>query len=66
MPRMPWGKYKDIDICFISSGYLKYLLGEDWFIDKDDDLVVAVENEYKHREETGQHFWNTKVALKKK
>ena len=63
--KMPFGKHKDIDICFISSGYLKYLLGEDWFIEKDNDLVVEVEKEYKRRDETGQHFWDTKVVNKK-
>lgn len=67
---MPYGKYgpsklhpKGVDLCFVPSGYLKWLLKQDWFIMKDDGLVLAVEKELELREADGSHFYGDKVKL---
>ena len=61
--RMPFGKYKNVDIAFINSGYLSWLLDQKWFLDREDDLVVAVDREWEWREKTGQHFSDHKVKV---
>jgi len=61
--RMPFGKYKNVDLVFINSGYLKWLLEQDWFIEKDNDLVLAVEEELRLRDADGSHFWKDKVRV---
>ena len=61
--KMPFGKYKGIDIIFINSGYLRWLLNEDWFISKDDDLVLAVEKELELRDMDDSHFYEDKVNI---
>lgn len=66
--KMPFGKYgpsslnpKGVSLEFINSGYLKWLLEQDWFIMKDDALVLAVEHELKLREKDSSHFYQDKV-----
>ena len=62
--KMPFGKHKTIDIAFINSGYLKWLIGEDWFVMKSDEtLVVAVEKELEEREFSHSHFYDDKVKV---
>ena len=62
--KMPFGKYKNVDLAFINSGSLKWLIGEDWFIMKsDENLVVAVENELDERERGRSHFYDDKVKV---
>lgn len=55
-PKMTFGKYKDKPIYLIRSGYLRWLLNQDWFINKDDDMTVAVEDEIKERDTWNSHF----------
>ena len=61
--RMPFGKYKDVDLCFVNSGYLKWLIDQDWFVDKDSDLVLEVERELKLRDMDSSHFYIDKVEV---
>lgn len=69
--KMPFGKYgpknfppNGLDICFINSGYLKWLIEEDWFIMKqDENLVIAVEKELEEREMGNDHFYEDKVKI---
>lgn len=62
--KMPFGKFKDIDICLISSGYLKWLVRQDWFVMKQpESLVLAVENELEWRDTYNEHFYEDKVRV---
>jgi len=68
--KLPFGKYgpskkfpSGVDIVFINSSYLKWLLEQDWFIDSDSDLVLAVEEELRLRDADNSHFWRDKVVL---
>jgi len=45
---------------------LRWLLSKDWFIDRDDDLVLAVEAELKFRTNQNCHFDEDKIAVKSK
>jgi hypothetical protein len=71
--RMPFGKYgpkhfppNGVDICYINSGYLKWVTNEESiFMDKrHEELVVAIEKELKWREDTDSHFYKDKVVSK--
>ena len=62
--KMPFGKYRNISLEFINSGYLKWLSGEDWFVEKDTDLVLAVEKEIELRDADNSHFYQDKVEVK--
>lgn len=64
--KMPWGKYgpiknppNGVDIAFINSGYLKWLLEQDWFLDdeKNELLILAFEDELKYRDQNNCHFY---------
>jgi uncharacterized protein (DUF3820 family) len=61
--KIPFGKYKGVDICFVNSGYLKWLIEQEWFFMKKEheDFVVVVEKELEWRENTGAHFYQDKV-----
>ena len=68
--RMPYGKYgpsrlhpQGVDLVFISSGYLRWLLKQDWFVMKDDELVLAVEKELRVRDLDNSHFFEDKVKV---
>ena len=62
--KMPFGKYKSVDLAFINSGYLNWLIGQDWFVMKSDEsLVLAVETELGQREFSGSHFYDDKVNV---
>lgn len=46
MTNIPFGKHKDRDIAEIAEddpSYLRWLLKQDWFLEKFDDLVDEVE-----------------------
>ena len=73
MARMTFGKYgpkpfppNGVDIAFINSGYLKWVVGEESiFMDKrHEDLIVAIEKELKWREDSDSHFYQDKVVKK--
>jgi len=60
--KMPFGKFKDIDIALVSSGYLKWLVRQDWFVMKQPEaLVLAVERELEWRDTYNEHFYEDKV-----
>ena len=64
--KMSFGKYKGISICFINSGYLQFLIKQDWFVMKyDEEVVVAVEKELYERDRGRSHFYEDKVILHK-
>lgn len=68
---MPFGKYgpsklhpSGVDLCFVTSGYLKWLLRQDWFLKgRDNPLRLAVEKELKLRDADGSHFYEDKIRL---
>lgn len=63
---LPFGKYKNIELCFINSGYLKWLAGQDWFImERPEDEVIGVEKELKLRDMDNSHFYRDKIRLDK-
>lgn len=63
--KMPFGKYRGISICFINSGYLHWLLDQEWFVRKNsEELVVAVEKEMKERDFSKSHFYEDKVTVR--
>ena len=59
--RMPFGKYKNCDIAFINSNYLKWLIEQAWFVGRDSKLVVKIEEELKYRDDNDCHFYDDKV-----
>lgn len=66
---MNFGKYgpehfppNGVDVAFINSGYLRWLMKQSWFVNKDDDLVVAVERELAYRDNQNCHFDEDKVS----
>jgi len=69
--KLPFGKYgpknfppDGVDIAFINSGYLKWLVEQDWFIMKTDEkIVVAVEKELEEREFAHSHFYEDKIGF---
>ncbi len=63
IPKGIWKKYTGVDICFINSGSLKWLLNQDFFImpKENEDIVVAVEEELRERDTYDDHFSEDKV-----
>jgi hypothetical protein len=68
--KLKFGKYKPtaknpkgIDICFINSGYLKWISDQDWFIAKFPKEMLAVQKELEDREFSHSHFYEDKVNL---
>jgi hypothetical protein len=66
--KMPFGKYSSknfppngVDIAFINSGYLKWLVATDDIVKKYDALIHEVEQELKYRDDNGCHFYEDKV-----
>ena len=64
--KMPFGKYRGFDLAFINSGYLKWLIDQDWFVMKsNENTVVAVEKELGERDFAKSHFYDDKVDITK-
>ena len=69
--RIPFGKYgpskihpKGVSINLIPSGYLQWLLKQDWFLDKSSDaLICIIEEEIKMRDRYNAHFYEDKIKL---
>ena len=62
--KLPFGKYKNIDLCFVNSGYLKWLIGQDWFVmERPEAEVIAVEKELELRDMDSSHFYKDKVKV---
>jgi len=62
---MLFGKYRDIELCFINSGYLKWLIDQDWFLKKfSEPEIMAVETELEIRDMDNSHFYEDKVSVK--
>ena len=55
---MPFGKYVDQDIREIPSDYLSWLVDEDWFEEKFEDLYQRIEEELKIRDRSYGHFYS--------
>ena len=51
--RMPWGKYKGVPIENIPSDYLRWLARDC----EDDAIATAADEEYRWREQIGEHFY---------
>jgi len=62
--KMPFGKYKGVDIAFINSAYLQWVNNQDWFIDKYEKECLAVEKELEEREFSHSHFYEDKIKVK--
>jgi uncharacterized protein (DUF3820 family) len=62
--KMKFGKYRGHDICFINSGYLKWLLDQDWFLKRDESEILAIEKELKLRDMDSSHFYQDKISVK--
>ena len=62
--KMLFGKYRGHDIAFINSGYLEWLLEQDWFLGKPKNelLICAIEEELKERDFSKSHFWEDKIS----
>jgi len=61
--KMPFGKYKGHDICFINSGYLRWLLDQDWFLRRDENEILAIEKELELRDMDSSHFYEDKINV---
>jgi len=62
--KLPFGKYRGIDLCFVNSGYLKWLIDQDWFVmERPEAEVIAVEKELESRDMDNSHFWKDKVKV---
>ncbi len=70
---IPFGKYdpkncppNGADICFINSGYLKWLINQDWFLGRSDEtLLLEIEKELNLRDLNGDHFYEDKININK-
>jgi len=60
---MPFGKYQGKEIEDIPSDYLRWLMDQDWFGEKFEDLFEEVEDEWDIRERSHAHFysWDSRV-----
>ena len=64
--KMPWGKYRGVELCFINSGYFRWLLNEDWFLKSaQEDFILAIEREMELRDMDSSHFYQDKVDVTK-
>lgn len=66
MSKLSFGRYSrngGVDIMFINSGYLKWLMDEDWFPDKYPNDFNAVEEELNRRDYEHDHFYEDKVKI---
>ena len=63
MAKLCFGKYVNISIDFINSGYLKWLVDEDWFDEKYPEHAEAVEDELNKRDHEQSHFYKDKVHV---
>jgi len=68
--KLNFGKYgpknfppNGISIEFVNSGYLKWLIDEDWFLrdSRNELLCCAIEEELKLRDMNNDHFYQDKV-----
>ena len=53
---LPFGAHKGKDIVDVDSEYLRWLLEQDWFLNKFKDLTKAIEEELNHRTKMNCHF----------
>ena len=53
---IPFGKYRGEDIEDIPSDYLKFLLGQEWFEERFEDVYNALIEEDNYRSTLGLHW----------
>lgn len=58
--KLKFGKYKNVDICFVNSGYLRWLKRMDFV---EDDEMVEIERELQLRDMDNSHFYEDKVKV---
>ena len=64
--KMLFGKYRGVDICFINTGYLRWLIDQDWFLFKrSEQEVIAIEKELEIRDMDNSHFYEDKININK-
>jgi len=62
--KMLFGKYRGVSLEFINSGYLQWLIDQDWFLKKySEPEIIAVERELELREMDNSHFYEDKVII---
>ena len=54
---MPFGKYVNKEVEEIFSDYLEWLMEEDWFLEKFEELAEEVEGELETRTKSYAHFY---------
>jgi len=55
---IPFGKYIGKDIRELPSNYLTWLMEQDWFEEKFEDLYFSAEEEIKTRDRSYAHFYS--------
>lgn len=55
--KIPFGNYKGEEIERIPSGYLRWLVLQDWFEEKFPELLKKAEEELGFRDENECHFY---------
>ena len=61
--KMKYGKYKGIELSLINSGYLKWLLEQDWFLKRNEAEILLIEKELVERDFSHGHFYEDKVII---
>ena len=63
--KMPWGKYRDVGLWAINSGYLKWVIDQDWFLKdaRNELLCCAIEKEIELRDLDNSHFYKDKATV---
>lgn len=58
MEHMPFGKYKGEEFVDIPSGYLTWILEQDDIVEKNPELIEAVEDMMAMRDRSDAHFYD--------
>lgn len=64
--KAPWGKYRGISLEFINSGYLRFLAKQNFMLkEKNEEFLLAIENELRLRDMDYSHFYEDKVMIER-
>ena len=61
MAIIPFGKYRGEEIEDIPSSYLRFLLNEEWFEERFEDLYDEVSDVYDYRDRHDLHWEEEKI-----